>query len=157
MIRKAVTTTKNHNYTITCTDWAGNSISFRDITGEDLEFLDSIYSKDGEIKKVQVSTDQVFDILSRLCVKEDANFRLLVPRSVEKLYTEVIVNLLCNYITKESWLKQCYSIQNGSFQNVSEMEKVPMSKFAAMCMIHKQAMDSISPQNNTPTPNGEPA
>jgi hypothetical protein len=134
----------------------GNSISFRDLTGNDLEFLDSILVRDGELKTAEVTSDEVLSILSLLCVDEKANFGGLVPRSIGILYREVINTLFTNYMTKEIWLRQCYSIQNGSFQNVSDMEKVPMSKFTAMSLIHKQAMDSMSPQESAIPSNGEP-
>jgi hypothetical protein len=61
-------------------------------------------------------------------------------------------NILKSYMSKEAWLKNCYAIQNGSFQGVKEMEFVPMSKFTAMCMIHKEAMDQMKNENANPNP-----
>ncbi len=134
----------NHDYTITCTDGLGNSVSFRDISGNDLEYLDSF--KEGD--KFVISNERIFEILGHLSTPRRLNFERIVPRAVRSLFAEVHSHILCNYMSKEIWLRQCYSIQNGSFQNISEMERVPMSKFVAMCMIHKEAMDNIGNTEN---------
>jgi len=39
---------RNHNYTITIKDQKGRKINFRDITGEDLEYLDLILDNQGQ-------------------------------------------------------------------------------------------------------------
>lgn len=139
---KAVQTRINHNYTISCLDGEGRSVSFRDITGKDLELLDLILSKDSD----RVESSHVIDILSLLCTNSGANFYRFTPKIIGKLYEEVTTHILKNYISKENWLRQCFSIQNGSFQNLDAMEHVPMSKFVAMCQIHKEAIDQL----NTP-------
>lgn len=122
-------------------------ISFRDITGEDLEYLETMFKEDG---KTTLTGDQVVDILNLLYAGSGSpSFSSLTPWTIRFLYREVSEHILSSYIPKQSWLKQCYSIQNGSFQNVLDMEKVPMSKFVAMCVIHKEAMDTMNP-----TPDG---
>lgn len=136
-----VTTELNYNYTISCYDGRGRSVSFRDITGGDLEYFDQVLNR-GENNLI--GSDYVVDILSKLCTSPiHANFRQLPPRIVRVLYEEVSSNILKNYIPKENWLRQCYSIQNGSFGNLAAMEQVPLSKFTAMCLIHQEAIDQI--------------
>lgn len=127
-------------------DGAGRSVSFRDITGKDLEMLDLVMRG----SENNVRSGYVLDILSTLCTNSNANFNKLPPRIIRVLYNELTTHILKNYIPKENWLRQCYSIQNGSFQNLESMEMVPMSKFVAMCQIHQEAIDQIN--NSTTVP-----
>jgi hypothetical protein len=129
----------NSDYTITCTDARGNQASFRDITGRDLEYLDSLLSGD----KPTLSSRDVIELLGTLSVRPGVNFGGLVPLTIRSLYMAVQENILKSYMSKEAWLKNCYAIQNGSFQDVFDMECVPMSKFVAMCQIHREAMDQM--------------
>jgi hypothetical protein len=130
----------NHDYTITCVDGNGRELVFRDLTGLDIELLDSLL-QDGKT----FSPESVVRILDLLKVSSTPErISQLTPRVIRSLYYKVSEHILINYLNKESWLRQCYSIQNGSFQNVLEMERVPMSKFAAMCMIHKEAIDQMN-------------
>ena len=129
-------------------DESGRSVSFRDITGKDLEMLDLVMRESEQ----NVRSGHVLDILTSLCTNKGADFGKLPPRVVRALYTELTTHILKNYIPKENWLRQCYSIQNGSFQNLESMESVPMSKFVAMCQIHQEAIDQI--KNPTITPSG---
>jgi hypothetical protein len=128
-------------------DERGRKLCFRDITGNDLEYLDSLFDTDNET----VSGSDISGILEHLCVRPLRAGRL-TPRTIRSLYHALREHILCNYMSKETWLKQCYSIQNGSFQGVREMEFVPMSKFTAMCMIHKEAMDQMKNENADPDP-----
>jgi hypothetical protein len=132
-----VTINLNHDYTASCVDGAGNSLVFRDITGSDLEFFDKI------VVDSAIKPESIVDILDYLLVSPSIQINSLTPRIIRQVFTLVHTNILKNYMNKEDWLRQCYSIQNGSFQNLTGMEKVPMSKFTAMCLIHKEAMDSI--------------
>lgn len=134
---------------MTCVDGRGRQIVFRDITGNDLEFLDTILSEESKT----LNSDQVIEILESICVTTGAKFSRLTPRALRSVYNQVSEHILFNYIPKELWLRQCYAIQNGSFQNLAEMEKVPMSKFIGMCSIHKEAMDQIN-NPTTPSPHG---
>lgn len=138
-----MTTRVNHDYTITCSDRVGNRVIFRDMTGNDLEFLDRIIAVK-EDKTMTIPSDSIISVLQRLLVSPEIRIESLTPRAIKVLFNSVSENILKSYMGKEDWLKQCYSIQNGSFQNVLDMEKVPMSKFTAMCLIHKEAMDSLS-------------
>ena len=134
----------NHNYTVTLSDALGRTMVFRDMRGTDLEFLESLLGTES----TTLSSDDVVAILDRLRVSPpNARMQSLTPRTIRAVYGAVSKHILHNYMPKETWLRQCYSIQNGSFQNVAAMERVPMSKFTAMCMIHKEAMDQIGNEN----------
>lgn len=131
---------RNDNYTISLIDKNGHTLSFRDITGNDLEFLDRILECDDS--DVTLNFDDINSILSRLVVGE-INFYKFPRRIIRDIFNCIVEHILCNYIKKYNWLEACYGIQNGSFVNLSEMEKVPMTKFMAMVEIHKSAIDSI--------------
>ena len=67
---------RNHNYTITVKDQKGRKIDFRDITGEDLEYLDLILDNQGqEINSEQkrVSFEDIQSILDLLNI-DNVNF-----------------------------------------------------------------------------------
>lgn len=117
--------------------------------GSDLEYFDMIFTEDEE---EVISGKQVTEILSYLCTNESVNFSRFLPRSIKSLYAEVREHILCNYMSKEIWLRQCYSVQNGSFENLIDMESVPMSKFVVLCKIHKDAMDQIGNNDAGTTP-----
>lgn len=128
-------------------DGANHELLFRDITGKDLEYLDTKITPDCTLNSSQAS-----ELLEYLSLNKGFRASALTPRILRQVYPPVFENILSHYTTKENWLKQCYSIQNGSFQNLESMESVPMSKFIAMCVIHQNAMNSINPQPNDPTP-----
>ncbi len=129
---------------MSCVDSRERIISFRDIRGSDLEYLES---KLGGDEATITSTDAV-EILSYLSIQVGFNFNRLTPATIRALYQSISENILCSYMTKEVWLRQCYAVQNGSFQNIDAMESVPLSKFVAMCHIHKEAMDQMNNVNN---------
>lgn len=137
---------RNHNYTITIKDQKGREINFRDITGEDLEYLDLILDNQGEkdLKEEQrrVSFEEIQKIIDHLNL-DGINSGALTQKNIIKVFNCIKEHILCNYMPKYSWLKTCYGIQNGSFMNILDMEKVPMTKFIAMTQIHKEAIDSV--------------
>ena len=138
---------------MSCIDSRKRSVSFRDIRGNDLEYLES---KLGGDDATITSTDAV-EILEYLSTTDGFKPTRLTPATIRALYRSVSENILCSYMTKETWLRQCYAVQNGSFQNIDAMESVPLSKFVAMCHIHKEAMDqmnNINNNENTQTPAG---
>ena len=96
-------------------------------------------------EKSSLTSSDVINMLQMICVNQDISLGSLVPRVIRALYSQLQEHIFCNYMDKETWLRQCYSVQNGSFQGLEAMERVPMSKFVAMCTIHKEAMDQISP------------
>lgn len=125
-------------------DGKGRKLSFRDITGNDLEYLDSIFEEESET----ITGSQISEIIEHLCTRP-VRAGSLTPRTIRSVYHALRDHILCNYMPKTTWLRQCYSIQNGSFQGLEAMETVPMSKFTAMCLIHKEAMDQINNNNET--------
>lgn len=115
--------------------------------GTDIGYLESILGT----QPGKISSDDVVKILELLCVSpRGTRIKSLTPRAIRSVFHCVLKNILYNYIPVEAWLRGCYSIQNGSFQGVDDMEKVPMSKFTAMYNIHKEAMDQVSPNENNP-------
>lgn len=135
--------TRNHNYTISVYDAKGRKIDFRDITGEDLEFLDLIIGDTESGESKHLSFDDLVSVLETLSVR-DLDFRKLTQRTLIRLFEVIKEHILCNYMTKYAWLKQCYNIQNGSFVGLAQMEGVPMTKFIAMIQVHQEAIESIN-------------
>jgi len=133
---------RNHDYTISIKDSKNNILIFRDITGNDLEFLDKLLEQESEEESISLSFSELEKILSRLVIG-NINFYKFPKRIVKDIFDCVTEHILCNYIKKYNWLEACYGIQNGSFVNMAEMEKIPMTKFMAMAEIHKAAVDSI--------------
>jgi hypothetical protein len=135
---------RNSNYTITLIDCKGRSISFRDITGSDLEFIDSIVQKNGDRASAQeISFNEIVSLLEHLSTKK-LDFRNLPQRTIVQIFTVVREQLFCNYMPKYDWLKRCYGIQNGSFVGLEQMEEVPLTKFMAMVQIHQEAIESMN-------------
>ncbi len=120
-------------------DRIGRRLVFRDITGNDLEYLDTLLAGD----EPTLTSRDVIGMLGRLSVLPGLNFGCLVPSAIRSLYLSVQEHILKSYMPKEAWLRNCYAVQNGSFANIADMERVPMSKFVAMCQIHKEAMDQM--------------
>lgn len=133
----------NHDYTVSVIDSQHREVSFRDLRGSDLELVDSLLEEGDESKAKELSLDQIISILSALCVKK-VDFRSLPRRTIIEIFSKVRECILCNYMTKLDWLKQCYKIQNESFAGVLEMEKVPMSKFVVMIQIHNDAVEAAN-------------
>ena len=129
----------NPDYTVTVSDRIGRAVSFRDITGNDLEYLDTLLAGD----EPTLTSRDVIGLLGSLSVPPGLNFGCLVPSAIRSLYLAVQEHILKSYMPKEAWLRNCYAVQNGSFANIADMERVPMSKFVAMCQIHKEAMDQM--------------
>ena len=132
---------RNHDYTITIRDSKGAEIKYRDITGEDLEYIEQILNIEDSEGERRVSLEQIQRLLDFLSV-DGRRSGSLTRRVIMGVFNCVKEHILCNYMPKYDWLKTCYGIQNGSFVNVLDMEKVPMTKFVAMAQIHKEAMDS---------------
>lgn len=138
----------NHNYTVSILDKKNRELIFRDITGKDLEFLDFLLkTEDENVEGIKLNTDQVIKILEKISL-DKIDFNKFPPRIIFSIFKKISEVILCNYMTKITWLKACYGIQNGSFMNVLDMEKVPMSKFMAMIRIHEDAIESLN-KNDT--------
>lgn len=136
---------RNHDYTISIIDSKSREISFRDIRGSDLEYLDSVLGSEGGEGKKEVSFDDVLTILSLLCTRK-VDFGSFPQRISVGIFKHLSENILCNYMSKSSWLRRCYSMQNGSFVGLRAMEQIPMSKFVVMAQIHNEAIDAINNQ-----------
>lgn len=140
---------KNSNYTVSVIDSHNREIRFRDITGEDLEFLDMLFGVGSEEKSSngssvnRVTFEDIVSILQLLC-QDKLDIRNLTKRVILRVFSLVSEAVLCNYLTKYDWLRYCYGIQNGSFANLKDMERVPMTKFIAMVDIHNNAVSSLS-------------
>lgn len=140
---------RNHDYTVSVVDNAGRRLTFRDITGADLEFLDRIISPEEngeEATETGVTYENLVTILNFVSV-DGKDFSRLSRSVVISVFSIVREHILCNYLSKISWLKACYGMQNGSFQGVRDMERVPMTMFSAMMHIHQEAIDSIKNSN----------
>lgn len=137
-----VTTKINYNYTVSCIDSKNNALVFRDMLGSDLEFFDSVVIRKDNL--LSLNSGKIIEVLQRLLVSPTIRIESLTPRAIRAVFLSVSENIIKNYMPKEDWLRQCYSIQNGSFQNIAQMEEVPMSKFTAMCVIHKEAMELMN-------------
>ena len=142
---------RNHNYTISISDNKGHTLKFRDIRGNDLELLDQIFKYDPSKNKLEdtsISFEDVCCILDTLLV-EPSGFKIhsLTKPVINEVFTLVRDNILCNYLPKVIWLKNCYGIQNSSFTNLEQMESVPMSKFVVMVEIHREALDKVDMPN----------
>jgi hypothetical protein len=137
---------RNYDYTISIEDKKKKVISFRDISGNDLEFLESIFpnkeTEEEENDRKYITFDNVVSILDRLNLQK-INFNYFPKRITIEIFEHVKEHILCNYMPKYVWLSQCYAIQNGSFSGVLEMEKVPMTKFIAMIQAHQDAIESM--------------
>jgi hypothetical protein len=139
---------KNYDYTIRILDSKGRELIFRDITGKDLEFLESIFRGDSEETfesgEIRLNLDSTIKILNHLCVQK-IDFCYLSRSIVFQIFSIVQKEIICNYVSKPSWLKICYVIQKNSFTNLEVMEKVPMSKFMTMYEIHKEMVKTSEP------------
>lgn len=133
---------RNHDYTISIIDAKNNSLTFKDITGKTLEYLETLLSESSDGQR-KLTYEGVINILSLLCV-DNVNFIYLPRRITLGIFNLVRDEILCNFMPKYEWLKNCYAIQNGSFANISNMEEVPMTKFVAMLQIHEETIKSIS-------------
>jgi hypothetical protein len=144
-----VTTTRNYDYTVSVTDRLGNTLSFRDICGSDLEYFDHLYKYDPDSppsEETVITHDQVMSILRRLLARpEGYDLGRLTHKTLSGVFTAVNNEILINYMPKVSWLKFCYGVQDGSFTNLKTMEEVPMSKFVVLVDIHRQALKDLNP------------
>ena len=135
---------RNHDYTVSLFDQKNRELVFRDIKGSDLELLDQLFDKKDTLEGEEaiITFEGVLTILDLLSVKS-VRFQSLPQRIIAGIFDRIREHILCNYMTKMTWLGACYGIQNGSFVNVLDMEEVPMTKFMAMTQIHQQAIESI--------------
>lgn len=128
---------REHNYTISIEDKNKKRLVFRDITGQDLEFLERFINEEKEL-----SVEDVIKILELLNVS-NISIRKITPRIIKEIFEIVAKEILCNFMTKLQWLEVCYALQNNSFVALSFFESQPMTKVMAMIQVHKKAVDGI--------------
>ena len=129
---------REHNYTISIVDKRGNKLSFRDITGKDLEFLEKYIDEEESL-----TIDGVIDILKRINLSE-IKIERLTPRVIKEVFEIVGKEILCNFITKFKWLEVCYALQNNSFVAIDYFESQPMTKVMAMIQVHENAIAEMN-------------
>lgn len=71
-------------------------------------------------------------------------------KRIEYFFKELSYIIFKNCIDKISWLKACYSLQNGKFVSL-ELEKEPMTKFIVMCQIHKDYVSKLESRSDNST------
>ena len=85
---------RNHNYTVSVRDSRKREIVFRDITGEDLEYLDSIIGeKEDDSDTRALNFENIQDILAFLSV-DNVNFGQLTRKTIAQLFSCVKENIL---------------------------------------------------------------
>lgn len=129
---------REHNYTISIVDRKGNKLSFRDITGKDLEFLEKYIDEEESL-----TIDGVIDILKRINLSK-IGIEKLTPRVIKEVFEIVGKEILCNFITKFKWLEVCYALQNNSFVAIDYFESQPMTKVMAMIQVHENAIAEMN-------------
>lgn len=129
---------REHNYTISIVDRKGNKLSFRDITGKDLEFLEKYIDEEESL-----TIDGVIDILKRINLS-NIGIEKLTPRVIKEVFEIVGQEILCNFITKFKWLEVCYALQNKSFVAIDYFESQPMTKVMAMIQVHENAIAEMN-------------
>jgi cyanate lyase len=100
---------REHNYTILITDRNKKSLSFRDITGEDLEYLERFFQEGKTL-----SMEEIISILELINVSK-TQINKLTLRVIKEIFDIVTEEILCNYMPKFKWLEVCYALQNNSF------------------------------------------
>jgi hypothetical protein len=125
---------REHNYTILITDKNKKSLSFRDITGEDLEYLERFFQEGKTL-----SVEETISILELVNVS-DVRISKLTLRVIREVFDIVTEEILCNYMPKFKWLEVCYALQNNSFVALKFFESQPMTKVMAMIQVHQNAI-----------------
>lgn len=133
---------RNHNYTISVKDSKGRVLNFRDMLGSDLEYIETCLTST-ENGERSIDFDGMVKILNHLNTDHFAVSHL-PKRIIIQLFKSVNEHIITNYIPKQTWLRYCYAIQNGSFANLAAMEAVPMTKFIAMVQIHQDAIETLN-------------
>lgn len=141
----------NYDYTVSIFDSQGVELIFRDLTGSDLEFFEYALGKLAANSTESDRLEWIARMLTHLNTQK-LDFFLFTKRVLHGLFEVVCETILCNYATKVDWLKMCFALQDGSFVNVTEMEKVPMSKFAVMFDIHVSSAPSQNPADTMVSP-----
>ena len=135
--------TREHDYTISIADRNGNTLRFRDITGNDLEFLEHYIDQENK----DITLDDVIHVLERLNLLT-VSIKRLTPRVIKEIFEIVAREILCNFIPKFKLLEVCYALQNNSFVALNYFESQPMTKVMAMIQVHENAIAEINKSQN---------
>ena len=134
---------REHDYTVSIIDRKGNKLRFRDITGNDLEFLEQYIDEESK----ELTLDTVIIILEKLSVFR-VSIKKLTPRVIKEIFEIIAEEILCNFIPKFKWLEVCYALQNNSFVAINYFESQPMTKVMAMIQVHENAIAEINKSQN---------
>ena len=134
---------REHDYTVSIIDRKGNKLRFRDITGNDLEFLEQHIDEESK----ELTLDTVIIILEKLRVFR-VSIKKLTPRVIKEIFEIIAEEILCNFIPKFKWLEVCYALQNNSFVAINYFESQPMTKVMAMIQVHENAIAEINKSQN---------
>jgi len=134
---------REHDYTVSIIDRKGNALRFRDITGNDLEFLEHYIDQENK----ELTLENVIVILQKLSVFK-TNIKRLTPRVIKEIFEIIAEEILCNFIPKFKWLEVCYALQNNSFVAINYFESQPMTKVMAMIQVHENAIAEINKSQN---------
>lgn len=134
---------REHDYTISIADKNGNTLKFRDITGNDLEFLEHYIDQENK----DITLDDVIHVLERLNLLT-ISIKKLTPRVIKEIFEIVAREILCNFIPKFKLLEVCYALQNNSFVALNYFESQPMTKVMAMIQVHENAIAEINKSQN---------
>lgn len=134
---------REHDYTVSIIDRKGNKLRFRDITGNDLEFLEQHIDEESK----ELTLDTVIIILEKLSVFR-VSIKKLTPRVIKEIFEIIAEEILCNFIPKFKWLEVCYALQNNSFVAINYFESQPMTKVMAMIQVHENAIAEINKSQN---------
>lgn len=128
---------REHNYTITITDRGGNSLRFRDISGNDLEFLERFFGENKEL-----TFDNIIVLLELVSISK-VSVKKLTQRVILEIFEIVAREIFCNFMPKFKFLEVCYALQNNSFIALEFFESQPMTKVMAMIQVHQNAIQEI--------------
>ena len=117
------------------------SIRLRDLRGTDLEFYERLFVDPDDDEQsntpnmyLPTSFEEKFICVQRLC---DISIKSLPPKVVNRLFYVAAQEIFYNFMSKSTWLRYCYALQNGRIYSL-ELEKEPMTKFLTICDIHRE-------------------
>lgn len=128
---------REHNYTITIKDRRDNSLRFRDISGNDLEFLERFFGENKEL-----TFDDIIVLLELVSISK-VSIKKLTQRVILEVFEIVAREIFCNFMPKFKFLEVCYALQNNSFVALEFLESQPMTKVMAMIQVHQNAIQEI--------------
>lgn len=122
---------ENYDYTYSISDnLDSRQLQFRDITGNDLEFIEYLFDSKSSID----STDFCELIIKRFCLNIGNDGFISLPlkflRDCVKVYIDSVINK--HFISKLDWLEILFYLNNQSFSGFDKYENMPMEKFLAM-------------------------